>query len=306
MIPLCRQIVFFNFFIMNILVTGSNGQLGSELKKLVAIKTDHSNHFIFTDISELDITDEAQVKAFFEQNSIDFCMNAAAYTAVDKAENEPITAHLINVEAVRLLAVQCQLHNAFFIHISTDYVFDGMSHLPYGEDSPTDPQSIYGKTKLAGEIVAIKNNPKTIIIRTSWLYSAFGNNFVKTMLRLAQSKPALSVVADQIGTPTYAGDLAQAILYIIDFISANKDKNLAGTYHYSNEGVATWYDFAHAIFEMNDLKVKLKPIRTTEYPTPAHRPAYSILDKSKIKNTFGIEISHWRESLKTIFPLLDT
>ncbi len=290
---------------MNILVTGSNGQLGSELKKLVTINADNSNHFIFTDIAELNITNEAQVKAFFEQNSIDFCINAAAYTAVDKAENEPAIAHLINVEAVRLLAAQCHLYNAVLIHISTDYVFDGMNYLPYTEENTSNPQSIYGKTKLEGELAAIKSNPKTIVIRTSWLYSTFGNNFVKTMLRLAQSKPALSVVADQVGTPTYAGDLAQAILHIIDFIGENKDKNVVGTYHYSNEGVATWYDFAHAIFEMNALKVKLRPIRTTEYPTPASRPAYSILDKSKIKNTFGIEIPHWRESLKTIFPLSD-
>lgn len=291
---------------MNILVTGSNGQLGCELKKLVTINAGNSNHFIFTDIEELNITNEAQVKAFFELNAIDFCINAAAYTAVDKAENEPDIAHLINVEAVRLLAVQCQQHNSFFIHISTDYVFNGMGYLPYTEENKTSSQSIYGKTKRVGEEIAFKVNPKTIVIRTSWLYSTFGNNFVKTMLRLAQSKPALSVVADQIGTPTYAGDLAQAILHIIDVINENKDKNFAGTYHYSNEGVASWYDFAHAIFEMNNLKVKLKPISTTEYPTPAHRPAYSVLDKSKIKNTFGIEILHWRESLKTIFPLLDT
>jgi dTDP-4-dehydrorhamnose reductase len=289
---------------MNVLVTGSNGQLGSELKKLVAINTDNSNHFIFTDIEELNITNEAQVKAFFEQNSIDFCINAAAYTAVDKAENEPAIAYLINVEAVRLLAIQCHLYNTVFIHISTDYVFDGMSHLPYKEANPTDPQSVYGKTKREGEMVALKNNPKTIIIRTSWLYSTFGNNFVKTMLRLAQTRPALSVVADQIGTPTYAGDLAQVILHIIDVINENKDKNFVGTYHYSNEGVASWYDFAHAIFEMNNIKIALKPISTTEYPTPAHRPAYSVLDKSKIKNTFGIEIPHWRESLKTMFSLM--
>ncbi|TAH19849.1 MAG: dTDP-4-dehydrorhamnose reductase [Cytophagales bacterium] len=290
---------------MNILVTGSNGQLGSELKKLVAAKTDNSDHFFFTDIEELNITDETQVKAFFEQNSIDFCINAAAYTAVDKAENEPTIARSINVEAVRLLAVQCQRHRSFFIHISTDYVFDGMGYLPYTEENLFNPQSIYGETKAAGEMAAIKNTPETIIIRTSWLYSTFGNNFVKTMLRLAQTKPEIGVVADQIGTPTYAGDLAQVILHIIAVISENKDKNFVGTYHYSNEGVASWYDFAHAIFEMNNLKVKLKPISTKEYPTPARRPAYSVLDKSKIKKTFGIEIPHWRESLKSIFPLID-
>jgi len=290
---------------MNILVTGANGQLGSEFKKLVAANVDSSKKFFFTDIEELNITDEGEVNAFFDKNKFDFCINVAAYTAVDKAENEPDKTHLVNVEAVKLLALSCHQHKAVFIHVSTDYVFDGMNYSPYTEENITNPQSIYGKTKAEGEQIAFKENPQTIVIRTSWLYSTFGNNFVKTMLRLAQTKPELSVVADQIGTPTYAEDLAKMILHIIDFVRNNKEKNVFGTYHYSNEGVASWYDFAHAIFEMNGLKVRLNPVSTAQYPTPAKRPAYSILDKSKIKNTFGLQIPHWRESLKSIFPLSD-
>jgi dTDP-4-dehydrorhamnose reductase len=283
---------------MNILITGANGQLGSELKKLAAFAP-QTTLFTFTDIDELDITDSTAVKFFFEQNQFDFCINAAAYTAVDKAESEQEKAQLINVEAVRIIAEQCSLHHVVFIHISTDYVFGGKNYLPYKEDDMTSPTSIYGKTKLLGEQVALQENPQTIVIRTSWLYSTFGHNFMKTMLRLSETKLSIGVVADQIGTPTYAEDLAQTILQMIDYLKESTNrKDFFGIYHYSNEGVASWYDFAYAIFEMKNIKIALSPIRTTEYPTPATRPAYSILDKGKIKNVFGILIPHWRESLK--------
>ena len=281
---------------MNILITGANGQLGSELQKLHTQSPQHQ--FVFTDINELDITNASAVQVFFEQNKVECCINAAAYTAVDRAENEQDKVQLINVEAVKLLAKACHQHNALFIHVSTDYVFNGKNYTPYHEADVVAPASIYGKTKAEGEQVALLENPHTIIIRTSWLYSTFGNNFVKTMLKLADTKPELRVVADQVGTPTYAEDLASAILQIIDFLNFKKDKDIFGIYHYSNEGVASWYDFAHAIFEIRQMKVDVKPIKTVEYPTPATRPAYSILDKYKIKNTFGIAIPHWRESLK--------
>lgn len=290
---------------MNILITGANGQLGSELKKL-AISAPPSTIFTFTDIEELNITDSATVRAFFEQNQFDFCINAAAYTAVDKAETDQEKAQLINVEAVRLLAEQCHRQNAVFIHVSTDYVFDGKSYLPYSENDMTSPTSVYGITKLAGEQIAFQENPQTIVLRTAWLYATFGHNFLKTMLRLAETKSSISVVADQIGTPTYAEDLAQTILQIIDFLKVStKNETLFGVYHYSNEGVASWYDFAHAIFEMKNVKIALKPIKSSEYPTPAARPAYSVLDKSKIKSSFGVQIPHWRESLKKCIEALD-
>lgn len=290
---------------MNILITGANGQLGSELRKL-AISAPPSTIFTFTDIEELNITDSATVRAFFEQNQFDFCINAAAYTAVDKAETDQEKAQLINAEAVRLLAEQCHRQNAVFIHVSTDYVFDGKSYLPYSENDMTSPTSVYGITKLAGEQIAFQENPQTIVLRTAWLYATFGHNFLKTMLRLAETKPSISVVADQIGTPTYAEDLAQTILQIIDFLKVStKNETLFGVYHYSNEGVASWYDFAHAIFEMKNVKIALKPIKSSEYPTPAARPAYSVLDKSKIKSSFGVQIPHWRESLKKCIEALD-
>ncbi len=290
---------------MNILITGANGQLGSELRKL-AISAPPSTIFTFTDIEELNITDSATVRAFFEQNQFDFCINAAAYTAVDKAETDQEKAQLINVEAVRLLAEQCHRQNAVFIHVSTDYVFDGKSYLPYSENDMTSPTSVYGITKLAGEQIAFQENPQTIVLRTAWLYATFGHNFLKTMLRLAETKSSISVVADQIGTPTYAEDLAQTILQIIDFLKVStKNETLFGVYHYSNEGVASWYDFAHAIFEMKNVKIALKPIKSSEYPTPAARPAYSVLDKSKIKSSFGVQIPHWRESLKKCIEALD-
>lgn len=276
---------------MSILVTGAKGQLGSELRKL-----HHSldkNDFIFADAEELDITEEDMVKDFFKSNKISHCINCAAYTAVDKAENEAEKAELLNTKAVRLLAEQCAKQSATLIHISTDYVFDGKNYTPYTEVDMANPVNVYGKTKLLGEQMALSKNPKTIVIRTSWLYSTFGNNFVKTMIRLAETKPSISVVADQVGTPTYAEDLAKAILQLTHTSSPH-----FGIYHYSNEGVASWYDFAHAIFQIKKLDINLIPIKTEAYPTPAKRPAYSILDKSKIKQTFGLMIPHWRESLE--------
>jgi dTDP-4-dehydrorhamnose reductase len=277
--------------LMNILVTGAKGQLGSELKKL-----HHSlekYHFFFADFEELDITDEEVVRDFFRYNKISHCINCAAYTAVDKAENEAYKAEVLNAKAVRLLTEQCAEQNATLIHISTDYVFDGKNYTPYTEVDVANPINVYGKTKFLGEQMALSKNPKTIVIRTSWLYSTFGNNFVKTMLRLAETTPSISVVADQVGTPTYAEDLARAILQII-----NTSLPHFGIYHYSNEGVASWYDFAHAIFQIKKLSINLIPIKTEAYPTPAKRPAYSILDKSKIKQTFRLTIPHWRESLE--------
>jgi dTDP-4-dehydrorhamnose reductase len=280
---------------MNILVTGANGQLGSELKKIHHIFPDYL--FDFTDIDELDITDARSVQTFFEQKKYHFCINTAAYTAVDKAENEQDKAYLINTEAVKHLAQQCAEHHTVLIHISTDYVFSGKSYSPYHEEDNTNPISIYGKTKLEGEQIALQTNPQSIVIRTSWLYSTFGHNFVKTMLRLAENKSSISVVADQVGSPTYAEDLAQVIVQIMNFVLTHKNNSLFGIYHYSNEGVASWYDFAHAIFQLKSLSINILPIKTVQYPTPAQRPSYSILDKNKIKSTFGIKIPHWRDSL---------
>ena len=299
---------------MNVLVTGSQGQLGSEMRYLVennlASNIEHLT-FFFTGSSKLDITKEDKIKEFIERNNIKVIINCAAYTAVDKAEEEKELADLINHKAVEYLAKVSKEYDIFLIHISTDYVFDGKSYKPYSENDKPNPQSIYGLTKLKGEKALINSGAKGIIIRTSWLYSSFGHNFVKTMLNLAQTKKELNVIYDQIGTPTYARDLAEVILRIInvrcEMLSSNDNltsniKHLqfdeVEIYHYSNEGVASWYDFAKAIFEIKDIGVKVNPIETKDYPTPARRPHYSVLNKTKIKRDFGIEIPYWRESLK--------
>ena len=283
-----------------ILVTGASGQLGQSVKQH-AQKYPNLN-FIYTDVDDLDITDTEAVKAFFETHGIDAIINCAAYTNVDKAETDYKSALKINAKAVGFLAKSAQKYNALFIHISTDYVFDSGGQLtPYKESDKVNPISAYGKTKLAGESEAQKCN-RHIIIRTSWLYSPYGNNFAKTMLRLGKEKDQLNVVFDQIGTPTYAPDLADAVLQII-----NKDEKNAqyyGIYHYSNEGVCSWYDFASEIMAYANLTCKVYSIESKEFPTPAKRPHFSVLNKSKIKGTFKIKIPYWRKSMEICLDIL--
>ena len=276
---------------LNILITGSNGQVGSEIKE---ISKDYSYNFFFTDRTNIDITNKDDIKSFCEKSSINVIINCAAYTAVDIAETDIENADLVNRKAVKKLALVSEELNIKLIHISTDYVFDGKNFKPYNEEYQTNPQGIYGKTKLDGENEMIKINPKnSIIIRTSWVYSSFGNNFVKTMLRLGKEKESLTVVFDQIGTPTYARDLAKVILDIIPQINNSKVE----IYNYSNEGVLSWYDFAKEIMKMAKLNCKISPIETFQYPTPAVRPHFSLLNKSKIKSAFNIEIPYWKDSL---------
>ena len=275
----------------NILVTGSNGQLGSEIREL---SSNYSYTFFFTDRNNIDITSKDSIKAFCQTNNINVIINCAAYTAVDKAESDELNADLVNRKAVKKLALVSSELNIKLIHISTDYVFDGRNFKPYCEEFQTNPQGVYGKTKLDGENEMRDINPKnSIIIRTSWVYSSFGNNFVKTMLRLGREKESLGVIFDQVGTPTYARDLALTILDIIPKITNEKVE----IYNYSNEGVLSWYDFAKEIMKMAKLDCKINPIQTFEYPTPAKRPHFSLLNKSKIKSTFNIEIPFWKDSL---------
>jgi len=278
---------------MKILVTGGSGQLGQCLQEL-ALKYDDANfEFVFKSYSELDISNKAEVTNDFNNNGYSYCINCAAYTQVDKAEDDITLAERVNVEGPKNLALACKSVGAVLIHISTDFVFDGNSKNPYTEDVDSNPLGVYGRTKLDGEVAVRENNPKYFIIRTSWLYSEYGNNFMKTMLRLGNERDELSVVDDQIGTPTYAKDLANLILQIVF------SKSTAfGTYHFSNEGQTTWYGFAKAIFEHSKTHIDLKPIPTEAFPTPAKRPKYSVLDKFKIKNTFEVQIPHWDESLQ--------
>ena len=276
---------------LNILVTGSNGQVGSELKEL---SKDYSYNFFFTHRTNIDITNKEDIKNFCQTNNINTIINCAAYTAVDKAESDELNADLVNRKAVKKLALISKELNIKLIHISTDYVFDGKAFKPYCESFQTNPNSVYGKTKLDGENEMININPiNSIIIRTSWVYSYYGNNFVKTMLRLGKEKESLGVIFDQVGTPTYAKDLARTILEIIPQI----DNQKVEIYNYSNEGVLSWYDFAKEIMKMAKLDCKINPIETFQYPTPATRPHYSLLNKSKIKSTFNIEIPYWKDGL---------
>jgi dTDP-4-dehydrorhamnose reductase len=276
---------------LNILVTGSNGQLGSEIKEL---SKEYSYNFFFTDRNSIDITSKENIKDFCQTNNINAIINCAGYTAVDKAESDEINADLINRKAVKKLALVCQELNIKLVHISTDYVFDGKNFKPYKEEYKTNPQSVYGKSKLDGENEMIKINPKnSIIIRTSWVYSFYANNFVKTMLRLGKEKESLGVIFDQIGTPTYAKHLAKVILDILPKI----DNQKVEIYNYSNEGALSWYDFAKEIMKMAKLDCKINPIETFQYPTPAKRPHFSLLNKSKIKNQFNIEIPYWKDGL---------
>lgn len=284
----------------NILVTGANGQLGNEMR--LSLVGNCEFNVIFTDIAELDITDKLAVFQFITTNKINTIINCAAYTAVDMAEDDFDNCNKINQIAVANLAEAAASVNARMIHISTDYVFDGKKGQPYNEADTPNPQTVYGNTKYAGEQELKKLLPEShVIIRTAWLYSSFGKNFVKTMINLGKTKDSINVVADQIGTPTYAGDLAQAILHII-----KTNDNIHGTFHFSNEGVCSWYDFTkmiHKIAGINSCKVY--PISTQEYPTKANRPTYSVLDKQKIKNTFNIEIPYWVDSLEKCIEKLN-
>jgi dTDP-4-dehydrorhamnose reductase len=281
---------------MKILVTGAYGQLGNEINCLTAKYPEWQ--FLFTDVDSLDITSESELEAWFQNHKPDFVINCAAYTAVDKAESDVETAEKVNELAPKLLGKYSKKSCAKLIHISTDYVFDGESFTPYSEEAKVNPKSVYGETKLRGEKHCFEENPDTIIIRTSWLYSAFGNNFVKTMLRLGKERKQLNVVFDQVGTPTYAADLASAILEIIAISAKNPEKFVPGIYHYSNEGVASWYDFAKAVFEISGVNCNVNPVLSDQFPTAAKRPNYSVLNKSKIKNVFDITIPYWRDSLK--------
>jgi dTDP-4-dehydrorhamnose reductase len=275
----------------NILVTGASGQLGSELKEL---SKEYPYRFIFASKNELDISDYEALEKFILTNLVDCVINCAAYTAVDKAEKEKELADKINHVAVKNLAILSDKLGLKLVHISTDYVFDGKNFKPYTEEDTTSPQSVYGKTKLDGERAIIKINPRnSIIIRTSWVYSYYGNNFVKTMLKLGKTKESLNVVYDQVGTPTYAKDLAKAILRIIPKIKNEKVE----IYNFSNEGVLSWYDFAKEIMKMSKTDCKIEPIETFEYPMPAQRPHYSLLNKAKIKKEFGINIPYWKDGL---------
>jgi dTDP-4-dehydrorhamnose reductase len=279
----------------NILITGAKGQLGNELQLLFVQY--QSFNFFATDVDTLDLCNKKEIEDFTGQNGIHYIVNCAAYTAVDKAEDEAELCYKINRDAVRNLA-EAARGKAKIIHVSTDYVFDGTASIPYRESDKTHPQSVYGKSKEAGERVLLELNPESIIIRTAWLYSSFGNNFVKTMIRLGKERDFLNVVNDQTGTPTYAADLAKAILDIIVF-SENTQTFASGIYHYSNEGITTWFDFTKKIFQLSGIEnCRPNPIPTSGYPTKATRPMYSVLDKTKIKKTFAITIPEWEDSLK--------
>jgi len=280
-----------------ILVTGSNGQLGKELKQLESFYPQFD--FIFLSREDLPIHHFELLRNFFKGYHPQYLINCAAYTAVDKAELEKELAFQVNAEAVGVLSAVCKEYQTRFIHISTDYVFDGAATTPYKEDSPVNPQSVYGASKLEGERQALQFNPESIIIRTSWVYSEFGKNFVKTMLKLMSEREELNVVSDQVGSPTYAADLADVILRII-----SSGKWQPGIYHYSNEGVISWFDFATAIKELSGSNCVVKPIPTSQYPTPAKRPAYSVLDKSKIQLNFDIKLKDWKQSLEKCISLL--
>ncbi len=283
---------------MNILVTGCNGQLGNEIQLLE--KGNGKHVFFNTDVNELDITDENAINAFVDANNIDGIINCAAYTAVDKAESNEALCHTLNATAPGYLAAAMGKRGGWMVQVSTDYVFDGTKHTPYSETDPTCPDSVYGRTKLEGEQLVRQHCERAMIVRTAWLYSIFGNNFVKTMIRLGKEKTELGVIFDQIGTPTYARDLAVAIM------TAVEKGIIPGIYHFSNEGVTSWYDFTKAIHRIVGISgCHVRPIHTEEYPTPARRPHYSVLDKTKIKATYNIEVPYWEESLAECISKLD-
>ena len=282
----------------NILITGANGQLGNEMRVLSAENPEYT--YFFTDVAELDICNEQAVLDFVKANNIHVIVNCAAYTAVDNAEDNVELCTKLNADAVGYLAKAAEANGAEFIQISTDYVFDGTAHIPYQETEPTCPNSVYGKTKLAGEQNALSLCSRSMVIRTAWLYSTFGNNFVKTMIRLGKERDSLGVIFDQVGTPTYARDLARAIF------AAIRQGVTPGIYHFSNEGVCSWYDFTKAIHRLAGINTcSVKPLHTSEYPTKAKRPHYSVLDKMKIKETYHIEIPYWMDSLQSCISELE-
>ena len=280
-----------------ILVTGANGQLGQCLQKISSQFEEFE--FIFTDSETLDITNKEEVNDFFWQNAPDFCINAAAYTAVDLAETEIEKAFLVNADGTENLAEVCAENNAQFIHVSTDYVFDGENNLAYTEEDFTNPLGVYGASKLAGDELALEVNPCSVILRTSWVYSEFGKNFVKTMLNLFATKEELSIVADQFGQPTNANDLAEAIMKII-----KSEKITPGIFNFSNLGRISWFDFAEKIAELSEAKIKLNAIETSQYPTPAKRPKNSVLDLDKISKTYAVPLKPWEESLEDCVQIL--
>lgn len=276
---------------MNILITGCNGQLGNEMQLLESQYPQYQ--WYNTDVQELDISNQQAIEQFVAAHEIDGIVNCAGYTAVDKAEENEELCAMLNQHAPAYLAAAVEKRGGWMVHISTDYVFDGTHHTPYVETDEPCPNSVYGRTKLAGEQEVMQHCKRSVIIRTAWLYSTFGNNFVKTMIRLGKERPELGVIFDQIGTPTYAGDLAKAIMAVVE-----KDI-MPGIYHFSNEGVISWYDFTKAIHRLAGITTcHVRPLHTAEYPTPANRPHYSVLDKTKIKTVYGIEIPYWEESLK--------
>lgn len=280
----------------NILVTGAYGQLGNEVR-LLSVNYPQYN-FMFTDVDSLDICDKAMLMDFVQGNDIRYIINCAAYTAVDKAEDDAELCEKINAKAVKNLGEVAQEVSAGIIHVSTDYVFNGKGYMPYTEDMPTSPCSVYGKTKLKGEKALLKACEKAMVVRTAWLYSPFGNNFVKTMRKLGAERDTLNVIFDQVGTPTYAEDLAAALLVMMDK-TIDQEHNKGGVYHYSNEGVCSWYDFTLKIHQLSGITTcQVNPIETKDYPTKAARPHYSVLNKAKIKATFGVQVPHWESSLQ--------
>jgi dTDP-4-dehydrorhamnose reductase len=285
-----------------VLVTGANGQVGQELQVLAASYPPFT--FVFTSHDNMPVHDEAAVQQFFAVHKPAYCINCAAYTAVDKAESEQEAAYQVNAEGPRILAAACKTFNTRFIHISTDYVFNGQSPVPYKEDAATDPVNLYGASKLKGEQLCLQANPDAIIIRTAWVYSSFGKNFVKTMMKLMHDRPAINVVSDQVGAPTYAADLAKCMMEIIASNQLTGDNWTPGLYHYSNQGRISWYDFAVAIKELTGSTCTVNPIPTEQYPTPAKRPAFSLLDTSKIQQTFHCTIPEWKASLRACVKLL--
>jgi len=280
-----------------VLVTGSKGQLGNEVQVLAPSYSQFE--FIFTDVEELDICDRKAVENYFAKRKIDVLLNCAAYTAVDKAEEDVELCYRINEKAVGILGEIAAEYGTRVVHVSTDYVFDGTSCRPYTEDMPVCPATVYGKSKLAGEQLLMDACPAAVIVRTSWLYSSFGNNFVKTMMRLGKVRDTLNVIFDQVGTPTYAADLADTLLQII-----SADKFVPGIYHYSNEGVCSWYDFTISIHKMAGINCRVLPIESKDYPAKTPRPHYSVLNKNKIKSNYNIQISHWEDGLRRCMDIL--
>jgi dTDP-4-dehydrorhamnose reductase len=280
-----------------VLVTGSKGLLGNEVQ--VFASSYPQFEFIFTDVEELDICDRKAVEKYFAERKIDVLLNCAAYTAVDKAEEDVELCYRINEKAVGILGEVAAQYGTKMVHVSTDYVFDGASYLPYTEDRPVCPATVYGKSKLAGELLLMDVCPAAVIVRTSWLYSSFGNNFVKTMIKLGRERDTLNVIFDQVGTPTYAADLADALLQIV-----SADKFIPGVYHYSNEGVCSWYDFTIAIHQIAGINCRVLPIESKDYPAKTPRPHYSVLNKKKIKTNYNIQIPHWEDGLRRCMAIL--